>query len=118
MKVRYATDKNDQDTWSDWSEPLTINVVSRFDYGEKISPDSHVSSDWKNEGNAYDDKPFVSAAKYDKSGDNGWCDDPLVLKLDDPVAIGGFKIRARKLPKLDMMSIKSVSYTHLTLPTN
>jgi PKD repeat protein len=109
VSVRITDDKSDPSRYSPWSEPLTVTVTKRFgssnNAGKWVRPNNHDSSNWRNEKYAHDAYPYLTHATYDILGDGGWCDDPLTLRLNEPIVIKGFKIRARNEYHLDEMEL-------------
>lgn len=68
-----------------------------------ISPDNHVDTNWTYEEKAYDAAPYITKAVFNEMK-NGWSD-KLILTLDDPTDIIGFRIRAKNEEKLDKMEL-------------
>ena len=88
--------KNKLGRISNWSEPYSVHVTPNNFKTDWVSPTGNIDNDWTYEENAYDEKPSISSAIYTKINDNDWCDDPLVLTLDEPIHIKGFRIHVTK----------------------
>ena len=108
LKVRATDNIFDNSRWSDWSEALQITVTKRIGGGNDkfVSPDDHIDNTWKNEKRAYDGKPYISFSKYNEWNDFDWCDNPLILTLDEPIVISGYKFRASHAIGHDKMKVE------------
>ena len=99
---------------SNWSNPLPVDVTPNFVEGNWISPTGYVdSSSWNYKEKTYDNKPYLTSSIYRKINDNEWCDEPLILTLDNPTMIKGFRIRTNKGIFHDKMEIKFYNGTNL-----
>jgi len=78
---------------SAWSQPLGVHVAPNFLHTEWVSPTGHVDTGWIHEKHAYDNHSILTSSSI-TFNENEWCPEPLVLTLDEPLPIQGFRIRA------------------------
>ncbi len=81
---------------SNWSDPLPVHVTPNFYQGNWVSPTGHIDTAWNREEKVYDRNTISSSSVYSISDDNEWSDSPLILTLDEPISMKGFRLKASK----------------------
>lgn len=78
---------------SAWSQPLGVHVAPNFLHTDWVSPTGHIDTSWIHEDYAYDNHSILTSSSI-TFNENGWSPESLVLTLDEPLPIQGFRIRA------------------------
>jgi len=85
---------------------ITIWIVD-FPTGDAtnwVTPDRHEQNWWFFPRRAHDNK--LQSASYYCRVRTGWTDNPLILKLDNPIDCCGFRINAKAGDNLDKLEVK------------
>ncbi len=71
-----------------------------------VTPDSHIQNWWYWPGRAHDNNLAGWSASSYRRLHGGWTNDPLILRLDDPITCRGFRINAKAGDNLDQLKVK------------
>ncbi len=101
IRVR-CKDKNGR--ISNWSEPLPVHVTPNNYEADWVNPIGFIDNEWNGEQNIIEEKNYKDAY-YKKIRDIEWSDSPLILTLNEPLLIKGFRIKASNNLHIDEMKI-------------
>ena len=90
---------------SAWSDPLSIHVTPGYFQTDWVLPTGFIDTDWIDEEKAIDGNSLITGAVCVSFNESGWCTGPLVLTMDNPVVMKGFRIRASRSRFHDEMKV-------------